>query len=165
MTILDYTTYEEVRAVLGVSATELPDLTMAQTQHNLLLTIDLEDVNSGIPDLYTTVSALPEISRSTAQKRFYELTRLFASYTIARNLLTSLPLFSVARLTDGRAEFQRQPDIFADVREGVEAMFNTLRIKLSTIYVVLTPAEALYTSGVFSYATSTGLGTDPVTNA
>lgn len=164
MALTDYTTYAEVRAVLGVSTTELPDTVLAQPQHAIMLTLDLEDINTGIPALYTTVSALPEVSRSADQQRFYDLARLTAAYAIARNLLTSLPLFSVSRLTDGRAEFERQKDIFEDVRKAVNAMYDKLRLKLSAIFVVLTPSQPVYASVTQVFTAATGLATDPVTN-
>lgn len=165
MTILDYTTYDEIRATLGVSATELADTVLSQTQYAVVAVTELEDVNTGIPDLYTTISAISSGSRTVAQQRFYDYSRLFVTYAIARNLLTSLPLFSVARLTDGRAEFERQRDIFEDVRLGVESMFNIWRLKLTAANKVIATSDPLYTTAVFAYTASTGLGTDPVTGS
>lgn len=163
MLITDYTTYAEIRAVLGVSTTELPDTVLAQEQYATMLTLDLEDINTGIPALYTTVSATPEINRTTNEQRFYELARLTAAYAIARNLLTSLPLFSVSRLTDGRAEFERQKDIFEDVRNAVNAMYDKLRARLSAIFVILVPGQPAYTAVTQTFTAATGLATDPVT--
>ena len=165
MPLTDYTTTDEIRAALGVSTTELPDSILLQPQYLTLATIEMEEVNAGIPALYTTVSAIPEGTRTSVQQRFYSLSRLFVTYAIARNLLTSLPLFSVQRLTDGRAEFQRQADVFEDVRLGVNGMFNSLRLKLSIANKLLTPADSLYSTTAFSYTVSIGLGLDPVTNA
>lgn len=165
MALLDYTTYEEVRAVLGVSATELPDLTLSQPQYGTALTLDLRDISVSVPTLYTTISAIPQISRTADQQWYYDLTRLTAAYAIARNLLTSLPLFSVARLTDGRAEFERQKDIFDDVREAVNAMYNRLMKKLADLLLQLEPGAIVFTEVTQTYTLSIGLGTDPVTNA
>jgi hypothetical protein len=165
MPITSFTTFDEIRAALGVSATELPDSIIGQEQYSTLAVLDLEAVNSGIPALYSTIFALPEANRSAAEQRYYLLVRLFITYAIARNLLTSLPLFSVSRLSDGRAEFTRQPDIFEDVRLGVQGMFNTLRTKLTTSYVGLAPLEEAYKQASFNFTVSTGLGLDPVTNA
>lgn len=166
MALTDYTTYDEVRATLGVSATELPDSVLSQEQWALLLNFNLEDVSTDLASTYTTISALPSNSRSTAQQRLYDLVRLFASYTTANTLLTSLSMFSVERLTDGRAEFQRVNDPYTDTREAVKAMLAAIRKKLAAAYLVLVPAADV-NAGVntFTMAVSTGLGLDPVTNA
>jgi len=165
MPLSSYTSPDEIRAVLGVSATELPDSVINLSQWDTLNTLDLEDVNVGLPTTYATVSALPELSRSTSEQRLYALVRLFTTYAIAKNLLTSLPLFSVQQLTDGRAEFQRQRDIFEDVRVGVDGMFNKLRLKVSAAYVILVPADTAYTSSSHEYTAAVGLAINPVTNA
>jgi hypothetical protein len=154
----------EVRAVLGVSATELPDSVISLGYSNLQVILELEDVNLGIPALYTTVSALPEISRTVTQQRFYDLVNLFCTYSRAKDLLAALPMFSVQRLSDGRAEFTRQTDPFEDVKLGVRGMFNSLRIKLTGVYTILTPADAVYTDVRHEFTSAVGLATDPVTN-
>lgn len=165
MALTTYTTYDEVRATLGVSKTELADTVLSLTQWDMLVTLGLEDVNLDIPTLYATVAALPTISRSSTEQRFYDLTRLYACYALALNLLVSLPMFSVKSLTDGRAEFDRQNDVHKDVREGVTATHSIIRLKLSASYVALTPGETAYAAVVFDRTLSTGLGIDPVTNA
>lgn len=165
MSLLTYTTYSEVRAALGVSATELPDSVVSLTQWDTLVVIGLEDVNQGIPALYDTVSVVPILSRSFAEQRFYELTRLYACYNLAQTLLVSLPLFAVKSLTDGRAEFERQADIYAEVKDGVRAMHNVIRAKLSAAFVALSVGAIPYNSGSYSVVVSVGLGTDPVTGA
>lgn len=164
MLITDYTSPDEIRAALGVSFTELPDSVLSLTQYELLLTLDLEEVNTSVPAAYATISALLVGDRSLAQQRFYLLARLFATYAIARTLLTSLPLFAVERLTDGRAEFQRQADIYEDVRDGVKSMFNTASTRLAAAYLVLVPGATVPATSTFAYTSSTGLGVDPVTN-
>ena len=164
MPLTTYTTYDEVRAALGVSKTELPDTVVSLTQWDTLTVIGLEDVNLGIPAFYAIVSAIASNARSTAEQRFYDLTRLYACYNLAQTLLVSLPMFSVKRLTDGRAEFDRQSDIYADVRDGVRGMQSMLRLKLSASFVILSPGAILFNSGNFDRTVSTGLAIDPVTN-
>jgi hypothetical protein len=165
MALLQYTTYEELRAVLGVSATELPDLTLAQPQFGTVLTMELQDISTSVASLYTTISAIPEVSRTANQQWFYDLTRLTAAYAIASNLLISLPLFSVSRLTDGRAEFERQKDIFADVRDAVNGMYAKLKARLAALVLVLEPTATVFSEVTQVYTASIGLGTDPVTGA
>ena len=165
MLLTDFASYDEVRSVLGVSATELADTVLTQPQWGTLATIDLEDVNLGIPAIYVTISALASNIRTAQQQRFYELVRLFASYSCAKTLLSSLPLFSVRSLTDGRAEFTRHEDAHLDVRLGVQGMHERLRIKLTTVYTTLVPADAPYADATYTYSASVGLAINPVTNA
>lgn len=165
MPILDYTTYSEIRATLGVSATELPDTVLSQEQWALFLNLALSDVHNDLASTYATISALPSNSRSTSQQRLYELVRLFASYTTANTLLTSLTMFGVERLTDGRAEFQRVADPYSDTREGVVATLETIRKRLVAAYNVLAPGAITEVSAVFTMTAAIGLAVDPVTNA
>lgn len=163
MALTTYTSYAEVRAALGVSETELPDSVLALPMYETLAVTDLEDVYIGIPAKFIELSALP--SRTATEQRFVDLTRLFASYTLAQNLLTSLPLFAVKHLTDGRAGFDRQTDIYADVRDGVQGMYNVVKSRLTAAYKVVEPSIAGYVPSSFAYTTNATLGTDPVTNA
>lgn len=153
----------EVRAVLGVSATELPDSVISLGHYDLQTVLSLEDVNEGIPALYITVSALPAISRTATEQRFYDLVHLFCTYSRAKDLLAALPMFSVQQLSDGRAEFSRQTDVFEDVKLGVNGMFNALRIKLTTVYTTLVPADNPYTDVRHDFTSATGLAINPVT--
>jgi hypothetical protein len=164
-TLTSYTTYDEIRAALGVSATEITDLVLARPVYDILLETDLEAVNANIPSLYATISALPSLSRTTAQQRFYDLVRLFACYSLAKTLLSSLPFFAVERLTDGRAEFQRQKDLFGDVRQSIDGIYNTVRLRLSQAQLAVTPLETPYVTTAYDYVVATGLALDPVTNA
>jgi hypothetical protein len=166
MALTDFTTYDEVRGTLGVSATELPDTVLSQAQWATMLQLDLEDVAIALPTEYLTISALSPVSRTAQQQRLYDLVRLFASYTTANTLLTSLSMFGVERLTDGRAEFQRASDPFSDTREGVTATLAKILKKLIAAYLVLFPsAEVATTVITFPLTAATGLSVDPVTNA
>lgn len=159
MSLTTYTTYNEVRAVLGVSMTELPDTILSQPIYSTLLDLALEDVNVNIPAHFATVSALP--TPSSAQNRFLDLVKLYAPYSTAKELLVSLPLFSVQSLTDGRAEFTRQNDVFEDVRDGVESALLSLRARLSASYAGLTVTSATIRPTLVMTVAS-ALGFDPV---
>lgn len=163
MALTDYTTYAEVRSVLGVSTTELPDTVLAQEQWLSLFNIDAEDIHSNLLTEYAAISALPSLSRTAAQKKLYELVRLFASYTSAKNLFSSLELFSAVRLGDGRAEFERTADPYDSVRNGVLATLAKIIAKLTAAYQVFNPAVPSYTTPTYSHILAAGLAKDPVT--
>lgn len=153
----------EVRAALGVSTTELPDATVNLAHYDTLVMLDLESINTSAPTLYDTISALNPNSRTTAEQRYYDLVHLFCTYSRAKTLLAALPMFSVSRLTDGRAEFQRQPDILEDIVDGVKSMYGTIKEKLASQYLLLVPGSGVYVATLFDYTLSTGLAIDPVT--
>ena len=157
-----YTTYDELRAILGVSSKELSDAALTQPMYDILVDLKLEDVDVNIPAKFAEITALP--SPTDVQTRFLKVTKLYAAYAIAKELLTSLPMFSVQRITDGRAEFQRQTDIFADVRDGVDAALTSLRYRLLAAYASAEPTAAGVTRVTLVTALAATLGTDPVTN-
>lgn len=163
MALTDYTTYADVRAVIGVSATELPDTVLALSQWETLLALSLEDVSVNLPAYFTTISALPSNSRTSAQQRFYDLVRLFASFSTAKDLLTSLPLFSVQQLGDGRAEFNRFANALEDTKAAVAGSFESMRLRLAASYLGLVPGDVVYTAPTEVWTGSATLGTDPVT--
>lgn len=162
--LTDFTTYAEVRAVLGVAEDELEDVTLSMPLYEKLLGLDLEDVGTGLTAQYFVVKAIAAGSRTSAQVLFFDLAQLFSAYAVAKHLLVSLPYFSEFRIKDGRAEMQRQQDPFELTEEGVIAGFNDLRLRLSAAYTGLVGGNTL-TRTVRTLTLSTGLAVDPVTNA
>ncbi len=161
MPLSTYTTPDEVRAALGVSATELTDAVLAIPSYVLVATLALEDINVGLPALYTTTVAIP--TPTPDQQRFIDLTKLYATYSIAQNLLTSLPLFAVKALTDGRASFERIADPFEYIRDDLPALLAALKLRLAAIYTTLAGGSA-YVRPTLLQVLATGLSLDPVTN-
>lgn len=164
MALLTYTTYDEIRAVLGVSKTELADATLALPIYDPLASIFLDEVNPNLETRFSEVSALP--SKTLAQQRFLDLVKLFVNYKIARELLTSLPMFSVKALSDGRAEFQRQDGVFDDLKDGIDSAVTSMKYRLTASFAQLYPSEQIPVTYVRpSITSSVGLAIDPVTNA
>lgn len=162
--LTEFVTFDEIRAVLGVSATEIEDADLVLPIYETRLTLDLEDVAAGIPAQFRAISALSPASRSTAQQRLFDVTRLFSAYAVAKHLLTALPLYAEQRLSDGRAEKERIANPFEQVSSGVQAGFSDLALRLSAAYVAVASGTANSRTARV-YLSNTGLGTDPVTNA
>jgi hypothetical protein len=160
----EFTSPDEVRAVLGVSDDEIEDETLLLPLYELMLTEDLETVGSGLTSTFRTVSDLSIDDRTNLQKRLYNLTRLFSAYAVAKHLLTSLPYFGEQRMADGRAEKERIADPYEKTMAGVLSGLNDLRLRLSAVFAAETGTPALSTTARI-YATSTGLAIDPVTNS
>lgn len=157
-------TADEVRAVLGVSITEIPDATLALTMFDNLVSLELEDISLTLATDYTAVNAI--VSPTAADLRFLKVVRLYSTYLYAKCCLQQLPLFAVQSLTDGRASFTRQSDPYESVRLGVEGMLSSLKARLLSAYGALYPSTTLPAAAVtFTSTLSTGLSIDPVTNS
>lgn len=156
-----YTDYQEVRAVLGLTLTELPDDVLALPMYETMLVVKLEDLALALPTDYQAVEALPSESRTATQARFYDLTRLFSAYATAKELLTALPMLGVRSLTDGKAQFTRQSDQWQEIVSGVETTFDILRFRLKLVYSATYGGTA--PASIVGISTTTAGMTDPVT--
>lgn len=165
MALLTYTTYEEVRATLGVSSTELSDKVLSQPLYGTFAQLALEDIALDLPRLFDTI--MLATTPTDAQARLAALIQLFVPYTLAKKLLSSLPLFAVQALTDGRAGFDRQRDanIYDNVREDVELVLADVTARLKAAYLTVTGVslvEKVMTIPTLAVASLRGV--DPVTN-
>lgn len=157
-------TATDVRAVLGVSITEIPDVILTLTMFDNLVSLELEDISTDLAANYTTVNAI--VSKTAADTRFLKIVTLYSTYLYAKLCLQQLPLFAVQSLTDGRASFTRQADPYESVKIGIAGMLSSLKARLLSAYGVLYPSTTLPTAAVtFTSTLSTGLAVDPVTNA
>lgn len=159
---LTRTTPDEVRAVLGVSDEELEDATLDLKVFTDQLELELSDIDSTLPALLDSILATPVLSRTAAQTKVFTVANMFSAYAVAKTLLTSLPLFSPKKVTDGRAEFERFADPFEAVRNGVNAGYVSIRARLQAALALLsgyTPPAAI--TPIFTVAAP--LAVDPVT--
>jgi len=158
MLITDYTTYADVRAALGVSDEELEDATLALESFAIGLKLDLEDVDLTLPAAY---DALPA-TRTDAQERFYATARIFAMYAVARQLTTSLPLFSPKTVSDGKASIGRYADgPYKDVIKRVQAEYDRYRTRLEKAYAAMNSTG--YTLTIPTFISVVSPASDPVT--
>ena len=167
MTLLTYTTHSEVRAVLGVSATEMPDKVLSHPMYDLQVVLALESVAEGIPTLFNTLLAVSSNALTSDQKRFTGLVGLFAPYAIAKHLLSSLPMFAVQALTDGRAGFDRNTDasIYDKVKADVSASLSDIKLMLAASYYKASNlAEPTVAVRMPVLTVLSVRGVDPVTN-
>ena len=162
-TLYQFTSPDEIRAVLGVSQDDLEDETINLPNYVRQLQFDLADLDSTLEAQYLAVADIDEGSRTTAQQKLYDVTQVFSAYSISRKLLTGASLFAPRRITDGRAEAERVVDPFAQLREGVEANYGILRSRLLSALAGIGSTVAAVTSR--SYFGTAGLAVNPVTNA
>lgn len=163
MTILqDFTSADEIRAVLGVVPEELEDQTLELGIYLSQLQFDLADVSPTLESSYLAIKDLEASSRTAVQQKLFNVTSVYSSYFVSRLLLTSLPVFAPKQITDGKASKVRVDDPFSRVKEGVEAQYLVLR---SRLLAALT-ATGVSVSAEISrrYVGSAGLSSSPVTN-
>lgn len=165
MALTDYTTYADVRGVLGVSDDELEDATLALALYSDHLLQEFDDVSTTLASDFATVAAItPESSRTAVQQRFYRLTRLFAAYAVAKQLGSGLPLFGPKDITDGKATVSRFADSpYRAVLKEVQNKYDELRIKLKEAHAGLSSSAT--NTVVRSYFSAVGMATDPVTGS
>lgn len=159
--ITDYTSYAEIRSILGVSDDEVADSELALPLWGILLSEKLSDIGDSVDTTYKAIALVPEIARTTQQKKFQATASLYAAYAIAQELLIALPMFGFKRLTDGKAEqerFDRWDDLKLGITRGANAMRVKLRLALSALDATFAVSSV---TGVF--VVSTGITTDPVT--
>ena len=114
-TLTDFASYDEIRAVLGVSDEELEDGTLALPMYLKLLQMEFGDLNADLESKYLDVKALT--NPTAKEQKLLDVVSVFSAYAIAFHLLTSMPLFAPKQITDGRASTDRIADPFEGVRE------------------------------------------------
>lgn len=165
MLITEYTTFEEVRAALGVSDDELEDDQINLPMYGDMLQIDLEDVHVNVPSVYVAAKQAVEAgSASDDQRRFAQAAHLFATYAIARQLAGTLPLFSPEQITDGKAMIRRsQSDSpYKMAVDTVNREFARFRGRLDQMFAVVNSSSGT-TTAAKSFLSVVSPGADPVT--
>lgn len=136
MTLLDLTSCDDIRAALGVSEDELTDATISLPLYENGLIGALEDladeVGADASGAIDTVIAKAPADRSADEARLARAAQAFATYSTARVLCTTLPLFSPKDITDGKAAISRfAQDPYKEVIKGVAAQYEVWRTRLA----------------------------------
>lgn len=159
LTLLNYTSYDEIRAVLGVSDEEIEDVTLALPLYAQKLGFDLEDISVNLETLYDTARSAS--SPTSAQTKLLNSVQVFSAYAVAKHLLVSASLFAPRRIGDGRAETERVTDPFETLRDDVASAYLSLKERVEAALVGLGEQVGAATSRV--YSASAGLPVDNVT--
>ena len=164
MAILTYTSYDEVRAVLGVSTDELEDPTLALALYDYGLQAELNDISAALPADFATVAAITSGSRTTIEQWFLQTTKLFAAYAVAKQLGTGLPLFGPKDISDGKATVSRFADSpYKESLKRVEKEYNTMKVRLESAYAQYKSLSS--TTVVRSYMRASAPTIDAVTGS
>lgn len=165
MALVDFTSYADIRAALGVDAVEVRDdvISLPIYENNLGMELDAIDLVL-IPD-YSVVKAKAPGSRTDKETRFMRAMQLYTTYVVARQLTVSLPLFSPKEINDGKASLVRYAqNPYEATIKGVLQLCETYRALLISSYGSLkeTADSAAEIRNYFSVVTPTF---DPVTGA
>lgn len=170
MSTTDYIpSYNDIRAILGVSAKELKDITIALPIYEMQLEDGIENFHPALEELYATLQAKkkaheddpvnPPLTRN--EKKLIGRTQVYASYYLALLLFKSLPIFGVKRVTDGKAEMERMANAFenlkAELEAGLDVAGDNLNETLEDLGETVTPV-----ADYLPFATAE-IGIDPVT--
>ncbi len=165
MDILDYTSYNEVRAVCGLTSDDISDVTLALELYANALSLQLGSVD--LPDdppgpgplasRFIAVKAILPASRTADEQKLYDLTRKFATLAVAFEI--PLSLTAAKSLSDSKTTQVRfSPEsAYQDVRTMIEDSLEAIRDELENIV----EGAADY----FQYMSVVTPSTDPVTGA
>ena len=133
MTLTEFTSFDDIRAVLGVSVDELSDTTLSLNLYLFSLVSALEGVDLGvIPYFEPLVATAPSTATDI---RFFQAVQVFASYAVAKQASGSLPMFSPKEQTDGKSSLVRfSQDPYKVTMEKIEEGYEAWKVKLSAAY-------------------------------
>jgi len=161
MNLVDYTSFDDIRAALGVAELELKDTTLSLSLYGNNLASEFDQID---PTLTTVFVALPAAGSQTAEEKSFALyVQLFATYAVAKQLTVSLPLFSPKEIGDGKATMTRYAvDPYKATINGINVQYESFKSKLAAAF----DAVSLVTADVVAprpYMTVVSPSSDPVT--
>ena len=161
MSLLNYTTYDDIRAALGVTDEELEDDVLGLQIYEDHLSFELRDIHPDLDTLHTSLESTPVLT--SAQERFMAACRGFSTYAVARALTSTLPMFGPKSIEDGKARMERFADPYKATIEAVNKAYTTWKARLEAAYGTLMSTSK---STVFlSYAVSATPAYNPITGA
>ncbi len=150
--LTDYTTFDDIRAALGVSSDDLEDDTLGLTLYADWLHTELEDVALTLPGTYATVVAVG--SPSDAQLRFLQASRMFATFAVAKQLSSALPLFAAKQVSDSTVTVQRFANPYKETIALVNTQYDRAKARLKTALAAVGTDSSAAASRVYVSAAS-----------
>lgn len=164
MDITQYTTCDEVRALLGVSSDEIEDGTILLEVYATGLEADLRGISPQLMAEYASSTAATPPSDN--QTWLVKSVRAFAALSLAKQLCPSLPMFAPKDISDGKANISRWASSPYEVTiDAVTARFSVLRDQVSTALDVVLASASSGPVSARPYFFGVKLSTNPVTGA
>lgn len=157
--ITDYTTYDDIRAALGVESEEISDTTLGLPLYSNYLDGELEDIDFTLPTVYQDTKDL--ITPSDVESRFLKTCELFATFAVAKQLCAALPLFAPRKQTDGKAAVERFDNPYRDTIKMVNEQYGLLRNRLIAALAAI--GTSVVSGTTQSFVTVSSPSYDPVT--
>lgn len=129
ITVTDYTSYAEIRAVIGVDALELPDATLGlQTFATALYRTLLSITNSSGETLVALFDAINPLDMDVSEEILYYTIKEYATYVVADACCSGLSMFALKSDSDGKATQSRfsSEATFKDVVKNVQQRLASL---------------------------------------
>ena len=162
--ITDYTSYEEVRAALGVTSDELEDTTLELGVYLSHLNIEFSALGSNFIAYLDARLAENYTDLNAREKLFVDLAKLYATYTVASHLGPTLSMYALKEETDSKAGYVRFNDSSKDILADIFSKLLYYRARLIELYNELNPDTIIPVSAtpsvIFAAATPSQ---DPVT--
>ena len=127
--VTDYTSYAEIRAVIGVDALELPDATLGlQTYATALYRTLLSITNSSGDTLVALFDAIDPFDMDISEEILYYTIKEYATYVVADACCSGLSMFALKSDSDGKATQSRfaSEATFKDVVKNVQQRLASL---------------------------------------
>ena len=129
ITVTVYTSYAEIRAVIGVDALELPDATLGlQTFATALYRTLLSITNSSGETLVALFDAINPLDMDVSEEILYYTIKEYATYVVADACCSGLSMFALKSDSDGKATQSRfsSEATFKDVVKNVQQRLASL---------------------------------------
>lgn len=159
-----FTSYDQIRAVLGLTQRELKDEVLILPMYSTIVEEAFFDLSDAILDNYSAVQALTNKNRM--QWRFIRLANLYATYAVASAMCDNLSITAPMKITDGKAavaRFKFDPSVL----DNIAAAYGGAREGLLSVYTKLFPSDIMNAGGTLTtlvFASAVGISTDPVTS-
>lgn len=159
MSLINYTSADDIRGALGVSSEELEDSVILLQLYEDHLMADLDSISLSLDALHITLEGQAVLT--SAEERFIRYSRLFATYCVARALTGTLPMFGPKSVEDGKARVERFADPYKDTVKAIAAEYDRWRKALQDAFAAL--GQAGTTSTRRPYVLSVQPTSNPIT--
>lgn len=159
LSLSDFFSPEEVRAVLGVATEELEDGTLDLEMYPRHLEIELAQIGQNLATDFAAASVAA--SPTAADLQLIALTKQFSLYCVAALVAESMPNFSPRNISDGKGGFIRHSDSYKEVLARVGNRLQQASERLKTAYTAYVGSSATVVLPTFLAVSTPSY--DPVT--
>lgn len=159
MSIAAYTTFNDVRAALGVTPKDLADDTLALSYYEDSLLEGLDNVHPSLIQSFNEAnSADPQ---SSAQARLTRSVRLLATLVVAKAAIPAMRMAAPQQVSDGKATLTRFTDPLVELERGIDKNYAQAKNRVEAALEALLVGNKGTTARVYFSVVSPGV--DPVT--